>query len=827
MGTETTPYNPAVAQKLGAECEKLRLVYWLYNNDDNGCGPLQGMPITRFGDWTLDEFYCDGKNILANPVPISYSNFNDNFNEWAGALNPVSANNWDWVNAGRPCFRVMATITCDDTVYGDFLLTPVNVNPRFDGIQVLIQPDVIIGPEVEVLVCRKINKSGQTEKTFFDKAGDAIESLTSYYAQAASHIVVSDTGSFPFTESNIAKFYSEEDLCNCLKVCSDEYDEIDDTPPCIVEFQEGGCIYAKNEDGEFILPDGSTSETPAAFAENVSQSVLFDDQGSIKARTVVEGQFQENEDDNVELYSSYEPEASTLPDGWYYDQTCTGVEPAPPEPPACPEGTKLDIGFLCKHGAFADNSRWVGAPLVNMPNGPIHTIEALCDNGSTLQATGTSWWAIRDVFNAAGYETNVACANWAGCPPSGWPAWMPDPDIETLFARGWFGVGCKKKITKLTIVEHEDPAWVGVYKDIVNVDAPPETIFWANICGSVYAENCNGEPIFVEKCCIKNQVQQSGLLDDFKITKAATTTTVTYTNSDEATEMTVSVGSEGDIKISSGQGDDSDQAITSYIEACLSAGNDVNFSATGVDGSTATATLLHSAETNPFPGFYNDSTDAIATGEQVFKVTSMTASCEDGALLCALLTQGCNDDRRDDCLEEIKSLLQCPGENCPAINQSSISLVDDGSSVSYPLTAENEFKDHNIVVTLTDPSGCLASNPDAEISVRYLVDHEAGPYDAHRLYILIASAGTFTAQSASNSGGTVGAGNIQIGYNAGDGVAQVRNDRWVKLTATAAEWLNGITFTTGFFGGVGGAYETIHSLEFEICEGLTEICDGC
>ena len=100
---------------------------------------------------------------------------------------------------------------------------------------------------------------------------------------------------------------------------------------------------------------------------------------------------------------------------------------------------------------------------------------------------------------------------------------------------------------------------------------------------------------------------------------------VTYTNTDEATEMTVSVGSEGDVKIGSGGGDGSDSEITQYITNCLAAGNDVQWEATGFDGESASGTMLSEAETNPFPGFYNDSVNAAPS--VVFKVATMTATC--------------------------------------------------------------------------------------------------------------------------------------------------------------------------------------------------------
>ena len=106
------------------------------------------------------------------------------------------------------------------------------------------------------------------------------------------------------------------------------------------------------------------------------------------------------------------------------------------------------------------------------------------------------------------------------------------------------------------------------------------------------------------------------------------TAPVTYTNVDEATELTVSVGGNGDIKIDAGGGDGSEAELTQYIEACLAAGNDVEITSAGVEaGDLATATLLAGAQTNAFPNFYNESVNAVATGNGTFKVQSMTATC--------------------------------------------------------------------------------------------------------------------------------------------------------------------------------------------------------
>jgi hypothetical protein len=96
---------------------------------------------------------------------------------------------------------------------------------------------------------------------------------------------------------------------------------------------------------------------------------------------------------------------------------------------------------------------------------------------------------------------------------------------------------------------------------------------------------------------------------------------VTYTNADNTTELDVSVGSNGDIKITSGNGDSSDAAVVACIESCLAAGDDVVVTWTTVNGGSGSATLLAGALTNAFPGFYNQSTDASGDSGKLLTLT--------------------------------------------------------------------------------------------------------------------------------------------------------------------------------------------------------------
>lgn len=96
---------------------------------------------------------------------------------------------------------------------------------------------------------------------------------------------------------------------------------------------------------------------------------------------------------------------------------------------------------------------------------------------------------------------------------------------------------------------------------------------------------------------------------------------VVYENSDNTTELTVSVGGNGDIKFDAGSGDGSESEVVSCIESCLAAGDDVVVTWTTVDGGSGSATLLSGAETNAFPNFYNQSTDASGDSGKLLTLT--------------------------------------------------------------------------------------------------------------------------------------------------------------------------------------------------------------
>ena len=98
---------------------------------------------------------------------------------------------------------------------------------------------------------------------------------------------------------------------------------------------------------------------------------------------------------------------------------------------------------------------------------------------------------------------------------------------------------------------------------------------------------------------------------------------VTYVNTDNETELVVSVGGSGDIKFDSGNGDSSDQFVVACIENALASGQPCSVSWTTVEGGSGSATLDPDAQTNAFPNFYNQTTSA--TGDSG-KLQTLTCS---------------------------------------------------------------------------------------------------------------------------------------------------------------------------------------------------------
>jgi len=209
---------------------------------------------------------------------------------------------------------------------------------------------------------------------------------------------------------------------------------------------------------------------------------------------------------------------------------------------------------------------------------------------------------------------------------------------------------------------------------------------------------------------------------------------------------------------------------------------------------------------------------------------------------CALRTIGCLDQQFLDELKCIKAALteECP--ECPELDVGQATLSDDGSVISFPHSTDNPdiaFADFSVPMTVSDPSGCLADNPDALISIQVNARHatQATGNVGHFGFLWIISDGAgnqigqFVDQSASNTFGSnsniggIGQSVIAMGHQGEAG--NIDNDRWVKFEVTAAQLLAGISLVTGGFGAVNNSFDVLFNLDIELCGGTEEICDGC
>ncbi len=142
-------------------------------------------------------------------------------------------------------------------------------------------------------------------------------------------------------------------------------------------------------------------------------------------------------------------------------------------------------------------------------------------------------------------------------------------------------------------------------------------------------------------------------------------TVVEYVNSDNSTDLTVSVSGAGDvikIGLSPGQEADAD-AVAQAIADCLAAGNEPFIEWTTTDGGTGSGTIT--GETGAFPNFSGPGTfdwgGAPGDPGQSGKLNALTVTCsQEGECVPALNTVGCHDERRDDLLAGILTELQQP-----------------------------------------------------------------------------------------------------------------------------------------------------------------------
>ena len=132
--------------------------------------------------------------------------------------------------------------------------------------------------------------------------------------------------------------------------------------------------------------------------------------------------------------------------------------------------------------------------------------------------------------------------------------------------------------------------------------------------------------------------------------------TAEYVNDDNTTDIAVSVGGEGDIKIELSSDESDAIAVTEFITECLAAGTDALINWTNVDGGTGSATLLATAETTSFPVFYNQSTDAAGESGKLQTLTVSHANAEPSEAMVMKTHDQCVLNA----IKNIESLLTCP-----------------------------------------------------------------------------------------------------------------------------------------------------------------------
>ncbi len=165
-------------------------------------------------------------------------------------------------------------------------------------------------------------------------------------------------------------------------------------------------------------------------------------------------------------------------------------------------------------------------------------------------------------------------------------------------------------------------------------------------------------------------------------------------------------------------------------------------------------------------------------------------------------------------------------EPCPKLIVSDPVNIDTGDSAPFPYVAGGDRGIAEFTQMLSiECEECIGD----EVVIRVTEDHEATPYDTHRGYINVTSAGTFTLSGPTNTFETASAtgnGFLGIGYARGDAVNGPRAVRVYEITVPKEALCDTLTLSTRGFGGVGGVTETIYNRTFEIVGGL-ENCNGC
>lgn len=316
-------------------CEKIKLVKSDMNNDNRGCGSLQGISIAYFGDWQATKFNMNGQNMLTPAGHfMSYSSWNGNFdNAWVPMAEQYSQDTWNWLNAGKPCYRYMSTISCAGNYYDTMCLRLLKAlrpqHVRFE--QAKDDPDYMVGalvtsgPDCEVRTCTvKTNKG--LEKRIFDPNGNEIDSFLDFLVDKHSHLL-DQNGNPHFSKDNLirigakgvtpadaAEQQAEDYWRACLKSCEFQYPEIPELPQCDNILREEGCIWA---------PDAVAGDPP--LLSQITKLTQICPDGSQYVDLLLPPGVQEDIDDEVPV----DTDALDLSNpGWYFSTNCD--EPTPP-----------------------------------------------------------------------------------------------------------------------------------------------------------------------------------------------------------------------------------------------------------------------------------------------------------------------------------------------------------------------------------------------------------------------------------------------------------------------------------------------------------------
>ena len=599
----------------------------------------------------------------------------------------------------------------------------------------------------------------------------------------------------------------------CAITCGEDFPEIAE-PACSFVTVEA-CKAQFFDENEAPLVDADGNPAPIKTLEGVS--LLYSICSGV---TSFEGA--------TTLNGSGDPVVVTLDPGEQYVD-CKTLAPIAPPVPECPAGANFECGQITYYGAFADNSRWINAPAVNIPGGGVqHTITATCDDGSTLEADGTSWWAIRDVMLQAGYVVNVACANWSQCTPSGWDSWMPAPTIDELFARGWYGVTCGKKITRLEITAHEDEAWVGAYKEIINREGPTEKIRVAHTCSGVFYQDCDGNAIAAPGCCVSECPTEIGNLP---LVPCLTCSVLPYSADTIFDAPIVNVvGGSGQLKPLDGA-PFADAA--SFALALENLGYEVTVGQTTIEvcgGSDPVigyqlddGTVINATGTTSKDGLLvcDPGTSSIIAGLQAL----LAATQNNGDLLAQLVDCLCNCDGDDDPCAVDATVTDADGEPFAPIG-------DAGPNQNFPAPAAN---DNSILAPQYTIKAPYPECATGTVRLKLAFDHETdggvygGSGGGHDGFIVAAPVGSSWVAGSETNGVQVNGNSITVGQRDNSSPYTLdRRVRCIELDVPVADLTAGIALTFAAFGSVGVGGEILHDFTATPSTAQPNLdCSGC